>query len=281
MKMATETITPAQAKKYLQHNTENRAVRHAWVKRLAGMITRGEWKLTHQGIAFAKDGRLIDGQHRLLAIIEANKSAEMLVAREIDEAAYRHIDGGAPRKVADKLKFCEDPAVNRAVAAIVSMRAKITVVSREAPTIDQIEDEFLSYDAAYLAVGKAWTKRIAKITRAEVGAALVSYAAAHPDHADEFTNQLISGEQLYRGHPAYMLREGLIQGRIGEGRPLTETYYKCIAAMKAHLGKKIMNGVLPATEDFQGNTYTSLSYERARQAVKGAETKKGTAKLKS
>ena len=31
----------------------------------------GQWASTHQGIAFADDDTLIDGQHRLLAIVKA------------------------------------------------------------------------------------------------------------------------------------------------------------------------------------------------------------------
>lgn len=278
MKTCIETVTPAQAKKYMQLNRGNRVIRKNSVEKFVTMLRGGKWRLTHQGIAFADtpDGeRLIDGQHRLLAIIEANLPARMLVARELEEEDYKYIDGGAPRTVADKLKFVDDPPLNRIVAALVSTRTKITVHSGgAAPTIDEVENEFLAFDSAYVAVAKAWTKKIKSVTRAEIGAALVSYAAGYPKKADQFAQQLIGGDNLYKGHPAFTLSEGLIQGRIGQGRPMLESYFKAINAMKSHLKESVLNSIMPATSDFQGNEYSSLRYELARKGVQSAETRK-------
>ena len=73
MKTEVVLVTPLLAKKWLERNTDNRDIRPSVVTGLAESITRGEWVLSHQGIAFAKSGRLLDGQHRLLAIVEANR----------------------------------------------------------------------------------------------------------------------------------------------------------------------------------------------------------------
>lgn len=272
MKTAIETIDPKRAKEYLKLNTQNRRVRQGWVDRLAGMLLRDEWKLTHQGIGFAKDGRLIDGQHRLLAIIQASKPAQMLVAREIDEDAYRHIDGGQPRSVADRQRFVSDPNLNRKIAALVSTRAKVLSPGKN-PTIDQLDDEFLAFDEAYTAVGKHWMHSVARVTRADVGAALVSYAAHDKKKADLFARQLVSGADLYEGHAVLLLREALTSGRCGQGHGLFYNYFKCISAMRLHLGDKPGRAVLPATEDFQGNEYRTLLYEQIKRSEKGAETR--------
>ena len=275
MKTAIETIDPKRAKEYLKSNTENRRVRQAWVERLAGMITRGEWFLTHQGIAFSHDGRLIDGQHRLLAIVEANKPAQMMVARDIEEKAYRHIDGGAPRSVADRNRFVEDQGLNRKIAALVNIRAKIVRIGGgENPTIDQLDDEFLAFSDAYIAVGKHWMHTVARITRSEIGAALVSYAAEHKKKADMFARQLVTGADLHEGHPVLLLREALLGGRCGENNSAVYSYFKAIGSMRLHEGDKVARNILPASEDFQGNPYTSLNYERSSRADKAAETRK-------
>ena len=273
MKTAIETITPAQAKKYLQSNTENRTVRSQWVERLAAMITKGEWMLTHQGIAFSEDGRLVDGQHRLLAIIEANKPAQMMVAREIEKEAYRHIDGGAPRTLSDRLKLCENVTLNRTIAALI--RTRYTIVhGGGTPSVDAAEDEFLEHDKAYMAVGRAWGHKIRSITRSEVGAALVSFAAHAMKKADVFGIQLLSGENLYRGLPSHTLREALINGSAGAKQPAVETYYKSIAAMRAHEEERTISKLTPATEDFQGNEYSSFVYRMSESRRRAAETRK-------
>jgi hypothetical protein len=96
-----ETITPAKATKYLEKNTANRPVRKVWVKTLAETIKNGQWHVTHQGIAFNCDGTLIDGQNRLMAIVEAGKPVQMYVARGIAKESVFGIDSGKTRSVPD------------------------------------------------------------------------------------------------------------------------------------------------------------------------------------
>lgn len=101
MKPQVMVITPAVAQSFLQHNTDNRKKRGWWVSGLANMIKRGEWIPTHQGVAFSKSGKLIDGQHRLEAIVEANIPVEMLVVTDVREDAYKVLDNGVKRTLAD------------------------------------------------------------------------------------------------------------------------------------------------------------------------------------
>jgi hypothetical protein len=101
MKPQIMTITPSVAEAFLQHNTDNRKKRGWWVSGLANMIKRGEWIPTHQGVAFAKSGKLLDGQHRLEAIIEAGIPVEMLVVTDVRDDAYKVLDNGVKRTMAD------------------------------------------------------------------------------------------------------------------------------------------------------------------------------------
>jgi len=103
MKTSYMLITPALAKEFLLRNkSDNRVVRKAWVKNLATAISRGEWVTTHQGIAFSTDGTLIDGQHRLLAIVEANTPVTMAVTYDVASPnAFMAIDQGLRKTSAD------------------------------------------------------------------------------------------------------------------------------------------------------------------------------------
>ena len=83
MAMETKTvmITPEMAKEWLTHNMAgNRPVQKGTVHSYARQMRNGSWNLTHQGIAFDENGELIDGQHRLRAIIEASVPVEMNVS---------------------------------------------------------------------------------------------------------------------------------------------------------------------------------------------------------
>lgn len=98
-------ITPEIAKAYLETNQGNRKIRLSQVSFLATSMTRGDWVLTHQGIAISKDGILIDGQHRLLAVIKANMAIPMMVTHGLNRiTAFPAIDGGfVPRNDSDRI----------------------------------------------------------------------------------------------------------------------------------------------------------------------------------
>lgn len=92
-------ITPAQALALLAKNYGNRPINRKHVTALANAMRRGEWKTTHQGIALSPDHRLLDGQHRLLAIAEARVTVQMLVAFDVPPDAFIALDRGRIRDV--------------------------------------------------------------------------------------------------------------------------------------------------------------------------------------
>ena len=104
-----ETVTPEKAREYLEHNVHNRSVRTREVAALAREIKRGEYVLTHQGIAFDVDGNLVDGQQRLLSVIMANTPIRILVTRGLSREAMAVIDRGESRSIKDVMEITGDP----------------------------------------------------------------------------------------------------------------------------------------------------------------------------
>jgi len=82
-----ETITPRLAREYLATDEgKNRRPSKNHVQYLADSISRGEWvQITGQPIAFDKMGRLVNGQHRLLACIQANLPINVEIVRGVDD----------------------------------------------------------------------------------------------------------------------------------------------------------------------------------------------------
>lgn len=97
MKACIETITPDVAKRYLSHNTSNyRNLNVQKVKKYATDMKHGAWEENGESISFSKSGRLLNGQHRLEAIIESNTPVTMVVVRDV-ENVVDIFDVGAKR----------------------------------------------------------------------------------------------------------------------------------------------------------------------------------------
>lgn len=98
-----ENVDPATARTWLKSNARNRHIRPARVARYARDMARGQWQLTGEPVKFTGDGSLLDGQHRLRAIVDADVTVPMLVVRGIAETAQSVMDTGAARRASDAL----------------------------------------------------------------------------------------------------------------------------------------------------------------------------------
>ena len=96
-------VTPARAAEMLDANTSNRPLSRSTVKVFAEAMRRGDWLVTHQGIAFDTNGVLVDGQHRLAAIIEADLPVEVTVFTDVEPGTFDVLDTGKRRNAADVL----------------------------------------------------------------------------------------------------------------------------------------------------------------------------------
>lgn len=114
-----QVVTPQLADKWLGQNTRNyRKLKNNPVLKFAGILERGEWKLTPDCIAFDTEGRLMNGQHRLTAICVTGISAELGVMRGLEPEAEDVMDGGLARKIADALEHRGEHDVNRLGSAL-------------------------------------------------------------------------------------------------------------------------------------------------------------------
>ncbi len=86
------TLTAALATRLLEHNTLNRPLSDRHVQRISRQIITGKWKFNGDTIKVAKGGDVLDGQHRLWAVIEAKKSVKTIIVYEIEPDAFSTID---------------------------------------------------------------------------------------------------------------------------------------------------------------------------------------------
>jgi hypothetical protein len=111
-------ITPEIAADWLDNrNVGNRRKSSVTARRYARLIQTKRWKCTHQGIAFDRDGWLIDGQHRLMAIVATGIPTNLFIVpfvEGMDDKTFDVLDSGHKRQAAQLL---EGPGAHARAAA--------------------------------------------------------------------------------------------------------------------------------------------------------------------
>lgn len=107
MELREIEITPEMANEMLQYNTCNRSLSKNTVSKYANMMRQGEWYLSHQAIAFAEGEKgnliLVDGQHRLAAVIQSGITVKFSVIYKAAQTPY--IDTVRNRTFIDNLNI--------------------------------------------------------------------------------------------------------------------------------------------------------------------------------
>lgn len=100
------TITPQLARGLIEHrNNSNRDVTLGRVDQYAEDIRRGEWIVNGEAIKISRDGEVLDGQHRLLAVLDADAPITTVLITGLPPEAQESMDQGRPRTFGDVLKL--------------------------------------------------------------------------------------------------------------------------------------------------------------------------------
>lgn len=248
-------ITPEMAAKWLEEtNLQNRRLNEAKVKRFAEDIRSGNWSLTHQGIAFDTNGVLIDGQHRLWAIVEADVPVEMYVGSDFSPSIRYDVDNVTPRSITDHLKIAgkhgdlthQHTALAKALAR--GMRQKVPYTAREVDDIFQRHGDAIRFAMAVLPKGP----RRAGIAVAPVRAVFArAWYSASAESLAEFAHMLVKG---IVSDPVFeiigSLRNYLQQtAKITDSATSVQKYAKTERALQACLKGKQLSLLRPCSKE--------------------------------
>lgn len=86
------TITPQYALELLVNNTMNRPISARLVVTLTEQIKGGLWMVNGDAIRISDTGKILDGQHRLMAIEAANMAVETFIVTGLPEACFKTIN---------------------------------------------------------------------------------------------------------------------------------------------------------------------------------------------
>ena len=148
LQTSIETITPEMAAEFLTNNfINNRDIKPTAVKRFASMIKRGDWQISCDAIGFDEHGNLINGQHRMSAVVKANQSADFLVVRGFPAKAMAVLDQGNKRMMHERLRIKGIPINGKTCSCV--RNAMTTWSSKNVGTVqfsDLRHDDLVSYE---------------------------------------------------------------------------------------------------------------------------------------
>jgi hypothetical protein len=195
-------------------NHVNRVIRQHVVETYARDMREGRWNFTSDTIKFDEDGNLIDGQHRLRAIMLSGVTGRIAIAVGLAREVQLVIDGGSKRTAADALNFAgllaDSKYANRIAAAARSAWniEKNSTVSRTTPPstaelIEWIEKNHAIQDAVFAVDGLS--KTIA-LPPAFTAVAYFFGMKQIPQETIKFFNDLRTNVGLAETSPANLLR---------------------------------------------------------------------------
>lgn len=238
-----EKIGPATAKAYLESAAPNRKLNQRAVARYVHAMTSGGWRVTHQGIAFDEKGKLIDGQHRLTAIIQSGKTVQMNVSRYSENAPMAVLDSGTSRSVGDRVQISGVvPAHAHRVVSVLNamMIAEIGGAPAYPLQAHEIErlyaDEQDCIDFALVAFGTGRTKH----WNAVVCGAFAYCAAFAPKEVAELATMVREKAGYEKNTAAHAFVVALTEGKLlAQGSTSrVDTMAKCLWLIRQHLEHK-------------------------------------------
>lgn len=255
----TVDVTPDKANEWLRLNRHNRQIRKSKVQHYADIMLKGDWKDEHPDpIIFDTNGVLINGQHRLLAIIQSQKTQRMRVLRGVSPDMAHVIDKGVVRDTADSVQIrLRDDSIPK--AAVSMWRRCIAGMwlaqARDLPYYDhEIADLFKKYrdsimEAYYLF--KDTKKGISRIgVKAAVTRAWIALPEQH-ERIQEFVTVLYTGHYtiLDADVAAMALRDALLMGNSKGQKRDFEIFAKAENALDYFLKRKMLRKAVPANQE--------------------------------
>lgn len=249
-----QTITPEQAQTWLDHRAPNRSIGRTLTYAMARDMVSGRWQLNHQGIAFDSHGRLVDGQHRLSAIVIAGVPVDMMVTTGLSPTAMATIDDHRPRNGADVLSIHEGSTIGLQDVAILQIIEGLREGSSGRYTKQEVISLWHQHRAAVeFAMGMAITK-LKGITVAPVLAVIAqAWYTEDRQRLQEFMHVLRTGIVESAADTAaiklrdYLKAQGIVMAKRGGQRG--DVYRRTQNALRHFLDRRELQVLKPVERD--------------------------------
>ncbi len=268
-------MTPEIAARLLLRNTHNRKISENVVLKYVAEIQAGEWRLTPSGIGFDDAGVLVDGQHRLSAIVRANKPVPLVVTLGLPTTSQEKVDRQRRRTLFDALYLAGHAACRQEVEIAScltrrTLRSESGVVPSDVLVKHTLECHLENIREVLKIMVNA-SKQVRGLCQASFLAAAVLYHEINSEKCAEFLKAVRTGVLLTQDHPAMRLRrflmgETTVASMPRGGANQSYVFRRSVYAMQAHLEGRNIPGLREADDFVVPNTMRDAAHQPAYAA---------------
>ena len=244
MSIKVMDITPHKAAQFLNHNTHNRTLRAKRVAVYKSEMTAGNWKSNGMPIIFGSDGSLKDGQHRLKACVDSNKTMKDVIVVKLPKEQANCYDIGGQRTARDIAKFegLDDTPFFRSLNMYATVNTAISgnCWAKSYSKFKLVQEMQKHYDACEFVYSKIYlatsARRNSKTRRSSVAAAIFNaYLQGYDKQKlERFCEVLNYGlNQNENEKPIIALIDNMLLAKEMTKQERTKMYLQCQAALKA------------------------------------------------
>jgi hypothetical protein len=208
MKVEKLLVTPEIAASLLENNTSNRRIRQRTIDKYAKDMIDGRWVSdTGENIKISKYKVILDGQHRLLAIIQSGVAVWMHIVTELEPSIFRVLDTGASRHSPDifhisGIKYASTlPSImqlyyviaSEKTAAVVARNAGASSRKNTAELLDLYYEKEHHWDEIARKTQQWYTAFAKMLPPQTIGGLYATFYDLCPDTADNFMEELCGG----------------------------------------------------------------------------------------
>ena len=223
-------LTPELAEQLVKRNVKNRDIKKTNYQTVLRAIRNGEWELNGEAIKIDKNGYILDGQHRIHAVIETGIAITTFLIEGLEPDTRVTMDSGKSRSIADFLKMDgeKEPFTLAAILRRVFILDHHGLRQATVASYPTTNKEVLAFfdENQWIRELSSPAKKIgarAKLPGSLTGLLMVAFSRIDDEDSEFFFERLYDGANLPAGHPILALKEVLdrVHGLKGT---TTQTY---------------------------------------------------------
>lgn len=253
-----EIVSPERARELLdisaKTNFQNRNLSSHLVNRYASDMKEGKWQPTGQTISIASDGAIIDGQHRLNAIVKAGVPVEINFIRNVSKQTFDCYDIGKIRTNKDILNIAGYDKYAHAITGGLGLLVSYLINGNNAFLRNKftqrrryfyIFEPILKIYYQKLTEGACWYSTSNNQRLISQGSSVFFYfifTFINDEKGCLFFQKIKEGTGLEKGDPVFALRTTLLNIKLSKYKRLNlepEAYYIIKAWNKFYKNEKI------------------------------------------